>query len=375
MNIRNRKHIAALVFLIAGMILVFAECNNQSTAIPDIGLDFHLLIKAPKGLTHKRPGWTTFLPVLFGEKLDQDDLLNNASGTEGTIICADLQLVSVPPRYLGGLPCADRKEASPIRNKSRVVPPSRQATSQIMSSIPYIRTPRHSFVQTATPLLGWNPTGDSSTTYNITVKGDLLEWSITTTATEFTYPRDAPALLPQKPHRLIVEDNHGHSSAEEKPTLDIQFALLSAQDIAAIHAILKRVKALNIDNRTKQLIEAELYHSRELRADAIRLLEHLAVDENTPITHRRLGDLYQEVGLYAEARVSYERALEGYRSLADKGGTVVTLYNLGLICQSTLDNNKARAYFQQALEIYRDLGDSIWIAKTEARLVKTKPPR
>ena len=357
-----------VLLLYLGPVLTLVCCNSQPPPVPSSDIGLHLLVEAPDGLTRKRPGWDSFLPITFGETLNREDLLQNTSSTEGLIVCSDLSLVSMPSGYHGGLPCSDKVLL--VRDESRIADPKRQTASQVISSIPYILTPRHTFIQTTSPLLRWHPTGDSSTSYTVRVQGDTLNWWMETTNTELDYPQDAPSLVPKEPYRLIVEDSNGHSSSEEETSLDLHFALLSPEEIATVQSLLMRVQGLDIDERAMHLLKAEINASYKLCADAIILLEKLTANEDAPAIHRRLGDLYQEVGLYTEARISYEHALEGYRTLGDQAGEAATLVGLGLAYRGNLDDATARKYLERALDVYRTIGDAYNVANIEAILAK-----
>lgn len=362
------RRTVAWCFLL-GMALLLAGCAPQlpptTTPAPDLGL--HLLVESKGDLSHKRPGWVEYLPLSFGARLDRDDLLQAAPDAEGLIVCADLSLAHVPPDYHSGLPCP---RATPvlIRDGGLVLGPRRD--KPLGHLIPYIFSPRHTFVHTPYPLLRWHPSGTGTVTYTVRVWSGTSDWRAQTTTTELRYPEDAQTLEPGVPYYLKVVDSEGHSSAEERTALDLSFALLPQEQVEAVQKLVTHTQGLGLADRGIRFLEAEIHAAFGLRADAIGLLEELASRVDAPTVHWRLGDLYLEVGLHSEAQQAYERALEGYRSIADMDGEAHALVGLGLAYRGSDDDVTARKYLKQALSIYQAIGDTEGTKRVEDVLAK-----
>jgi hypothetical protein len=324
-------------------------------------------VKIAGEISHNRPGWEEYLPLSFGAALDRDDLLRAAPDAHGLIVCADLSLAQVPAGYHGGLPCP---QAEPIlrRGESLVVGPRRHRPPT--TSIPYVLSPRHTFTQTPHPLLRWHPSSTGTVTYTVQVWGGALDWRAETTTTELRYPKDAPPLEPGVPYRLTVADADGHSSDEEQTALDLSFALLPPEEVAALQVLVAQVQGLGLDERATRFVKAQIYAASALRAEAIALLEELAAGEDAPTVHRRLGDLYLEVGLYTEAQEAYECALAGYRALGDRAGEAAALAGLGLARRGNGDDATARERLAQARDLYQALGDAGGMARMERVLAE-----
>jgi len=150
--------------------------------------------------------------------------------------------------------------------------------------------------------------------------------------------------------------------------LDVSFSLLSLEEAETVRSLVAQAQTLGLDERATQLLEAEIYAAHGLRADAIALLEELAAGEDAPAVHRRLGDLYLEIGLYAEAREAYERALEGYRALGDRAGEAAVLTGLGLAYWGNRDDGTARDCLEQARDLDEALGDAEGVERVESTL-------
>lgn len=335
--------------------------TSEPTLIPTPDVGLHLLVEVTGDLSHERPGWKEPLPLSFGTSLDWDDLLRAAPDAKGLIVCADLSVTSVPADYYGGLPCP---QETPIlrRGKRLVANPQRGKPEDY--SIPYVLGPRHTFIQTPHPLLRWHPSSTGTVTYTVQVWDGSLDWQGQTTATEWVYPDDAPPLEPGIPYYLVVVGGR-HSSEEEKTSLDLSFVLRTPAEVAAVQSLVTQVQGLGLDERAICLLEAEIYAAHKLWADAIVLLEELTSKEDAPTVHRRLGDLYLEVGLYIEAQETYKSALDGYRALGQKDGEAHVVAGLGLAYRGDHDDATARNYLEQAWDLYKALGDADGMTRVE----------
>lgn len=369
----------ALCFTL-GMVLLLGACvpPPPPTPTPAPDLCLYLLVEVEGDLSHKRPGWKEYLPLSFGTCLNRKDLLRAAPDAHGLIVCPDLALVEMAGDDWGGLPHLEATRvltrgesivlpppAAPVlfRGESLVVGPQR--VTPLAFSIPYILSPRHTFIQTDRPLLRWHPFGTGVVTYTVRVWGGALDWRARIAATELRYPEEAPPLEPGVPYHLTVTDADGRSSDEERTALDLSFILLSPEEIATIQKLVARVQELDLNERATHLLKVEIYAAHGLQADAIALLEELAPVEDAPTVHRRMGDLYLEIGLYTEAQKSYEQALAGYRTLGQKDGEAHVLAGLGLGYRGDRDDATARDYLELARDLYRVLGDADGVTRVE----------
>lgn len=339
--------------------------------VPDFGL--YLLVEVRGSLNYKHPGWKDYLPLSFGTTLERGYLLRAKSDAQGLVVCADLSLWTVPPDYDGGLDCP---QDTPIlmRGESQMVEPRRGATQ--MGSIPYVLSPRHTFIQTDHPLLRWHPSTTGTVTYAVQVWGGALDWRTEITTTELLYPDNAPPLKPGVPYYLTVVDASDRSSKKEQTALDLSFNLLSPEKRETVRSLEEQAWGLSLDERGTRFLLAEIYASHYLIADAIALLEELAVqEENTPTVYRRLGDLYREVGLYSEAKGAYESALAGYCALGDRAGEASALVGLGLAHRGDRDDLTARYYLEKAMSTCQVIGDDKCTAQVQAMLDKQEASR
>ena len=189
-----------------------ASAPSTSTA-QDLGL--HVLVDVQGKLTRTRPGWTEDLPLSLATTLSRADLLRAAADATGTVVCADLKTVApIPGGYLGAAPCPQSSPLIAMRGDAVVVRPLRQ-TPDVLAVIPYVLTPRRSFIVEARPLLRWHDSTPGAT-YKVRVWGDTLNWEGSSTTPELRYPEDAPPLQPGVPYSVVVTDGSGRTSEEDK---------------------------------------------------------------------------------------------------------------------------------------------------------------
>lgn len=351
----------SLVLLLLLALLVLGQCGRASGKGPTPGvakpgeLGEHLLVEAAGSLSYKHAGWKDYLPLTFGIALSRGDLLKVAPDAEGLVVCADLSLAQLKPGYEGGLPCSDTKPVL-MRGQSLVIAPQRSAPSG--GPIPYLLGPRHTFIKDGSPVLRWAPTGGVGSSYTVRVRGGELDWQTSVSATELGYPKDAPALQAGVPYRVTVTDATGRSSDEEGTALDLSFVVLSAQQVAPVEALVRQAQGLNLSERATRLLEAEIHVSQGLRADAIALLVDLAARQDAPTLQQRLGDLYREIGLYAEAEKAYQAAFSAFQAVGDQAGEAGAMAGLGLAQRGDNDEAGARDSLTKSRDLYQGLGDT-----------------
>ena len=322
----------------------------------------NLLVQASGDLSYKRPGWKDYLPLTFGIGLVRGDLLEVAVNGDGLLVCADLSVAPLEPGYVGGVPCPSTNEVL-TRGDSLVIAPQRGASAT--DSIPILLQPRHTFVRDANPLIRWAPSGASGATYTVRVWGGDVDWRGQATGSELRYPDEAPPLAPGATYRVTVTDDAGRSSDEEATALDLGFALLSADEIAAVDALVKQTRDLNLNDEGTRLVEAEVLIAHGLRADAIAMLAGLSDQGDAPTVMQRLGEQYLQIGLYSEARQHYQAALAGFQSLGNRALEAAVLTGLGLAQRGDNDEASARESLEQARQLYQDLGDTEDVGRVE----------
>lgn len=342
-----------------------------ATSVPASDLGIYLLAELNGTITRTRPGWTQQLPLSVATLLTRNDLLHVAPDASGAIVCADLRtVVAVSANYIGGSPCPQHEPLIKHFNGELVVRPLRQ-TPEVLTAIPYLLTPRRTFITDGHPLLRWHGSAEGAP-YTVRVWGDGLNWESVTNETELRYPEDAPALQPGAPYHVTVRDSLGHSSDEEKDktALDLSFALMSPVQVAELERLLAQVDALQVNETAISLLKAEIYSAHNARSDAILLLKGVMSAKPAPTIHTRLADLYLSVGLYLEAEAGYGQALETYRALGDIAGEAAALAGLGAARRGLNQEEAAIADLEAAARIYETLNDLDALAQIRRRIAE-----
>ena len=134
------------------------------------------------------------------------------------------------------------------------------------------------------------------------------------------------------------------------------------------------IQELGLDEAAQAYLLAQLYRGWDMRAAAIAQLERLA-KEGVPSTDllRQLGDLYFEVGLYAQAEESYEAALAAGEAGEDESAQAVAHVGLARVAHAFRENEQALDHFASAEALYHLARETEWaerVAEERARLEK-----
>ncbi len=182
--------------------------------------------------------------------------------------------------------------------------------SGIDQSIPYVISPRNTFLDTRQPRLRWNKVKDA-TNYTVKIVTDSkIIWSKTVKEAEFNSCDDLP-LEPGVDYSLIVESDNGRSSEMDSDQSLFLFGLLDEETNVEISKELARIKNLELaeDKKIRSLID--VYTTYGLNTKAIEILEEeiSKASFESPLLYQELGNLYQCVGFYDLAEDKYRQAL------------------------------------------------------------------
>ncbi|NEO66639.1 MAG: tetratricopeptide repeat protein, partial [Moorea sp. SIO4G2] len=207
-----------------------------------------------------------------------------------------------------------------------------------------------------------------ATSYQVSVQDAslTLDWRTKTSNTEIQYPGEPP-LQPDSYYLVTVKTDKGYSSDHEQG-VDLSFTLLHAQQAESVTTAVAQLKQQQLTQEVETLTLAYLYHSYDLKAEAIELLEELVKEGNqTAAVYQLLGDLYQEVGLSQQGKRLYLQALElakGTRNLEGQAQAQVGL--------AQLENNKTEAieWLTQAQRNYQRLGHITKVQEVKEWLIR-----
>jgi len=346
-------------------LLMGVACASQITREPDI-LPNYLVIGVVGELRYKLPGWNDYQPVSLGTFLPSDTVIQSAENGELDVLCLDLSVVHISANYHGGISCS-KSATILIRNSSPVVTPRREII--VVADIPYVTSPRHTFIRTPYPKISWAPTGDADTVYTVRLLNQNSNWHFDTTQLEMQYPEDAPQLQPLVPYKIEITDSGSLSSTEEKTAMDLGFVLLPAEKISELDQQLEQVEQMNLDSFATSLIESVILASYEVRNDAIFALNELIQkNSRTPAIMLQLGNLYMEVGLYQEAIHVYNDAYLAYQDIHDKAGQAAAQFGMGAAYSNQGKVVDAKEHLNLALTLFEELNHHQGSAEAEALL-------
>jgi len=334
----------ALLVLLGSFLNVAAIAQTD-----DSGLHLAVFVQGPVGL--KRPGWSSYAPVVFGTYLRLGDLVRRDESSQAKVVCSDLTLRDVPAGIVG-VPCV---AARPLlrRPEASLINPTRGWEGY--GSFPLVLSPRKTKVLTPHPVLQWTPV-EGIADYRITVRGPDLVWSRAVgSVTKFLYPDGAPDLKPGVDYKLIVEADGRTSDAEAGPGLG--FSILPPDEAKAVAREEERIVALGLPAGPTQFLIAHLYAAYGLNAEAIERLEDTSQGFQAPAVARLLGDLYLAVGLTRRAETSYLNSLKLSKDDDDEGRMLADM-SLARIYEQALGNTQqAIEHLNAALAVANKLGD------------------
>ena len=198
-----------------------------------------------------------------------------------------------------------REEKSKISNLE-----SKSQSSGTNASIPYVISPRNTFVDTRRPQLRWNPViGAISYTVKIVADAEIV-WQKEVEEAEYNSPKDLP-LKVGVVYSLIVESDNGRSSKMDSNTSKAKFQMLEDEKNAELSNKIEGVKNLNLTEERKVHLLVDAYTEYGLNAKAIDILEAKITNESleTSLICLELAHLYDVVGFYQLAEEKYRKAL------------------------------------------------------------------
>ncbi|HBL12896.1 MAG TPA: hypothetical protein DD379_16170 [Cyanobacteria bacterium UBA11162] len=308
----------------------------------------------------------------IGTRVYPGDKLLTASGAQVVVQCADLSIQSVPSgqNRLNGCPQAtEQAECNP---KLVDCPHRGDKTAWNNNAIPYLISPRRTYLLNDQPLLRWNAVA-GATVYTVTIEEDRKPfWQTTLSDTEVIYP-GTPALKPGANYSLIVQTDTGVSSIQEEqiePGIPYyRFSLLDEAQAQPIQATLEQIRQQELTDSAKALVIAQVYLKNDLISEAIETLEKVVKSgvQSAPI-YRTLGELYWNyLELEPQAKDYYSKAVE----LADSEDIeekTAAQNGLGQVEAALGNNDAAVDWLTQALAGYQALGDSERVSKLENQL-------
>ena len=365
-----------------GLSLIFATAKPVP-ANPHRVTPVGWILEATGNVPIKPRGARDYYRVSVGTPLPRGTIIFPTSQMSVKILCADRRTYWLVP---SGVPSGVGNGCPPLGER----PDATRTTGGICSSpqsprLPYIISPRSTFLLSAKPILRWNPVADA-TLYIVSVSkksGEIL-WKTTVRDTEVAYNGE-PSLEPGVEYELTVEAKFGAnadgtagaSSREENlppgngHISGFVFEVLPEQKAAEVRDAIALLQEQELTETAKTLALARVYSDSRynLRAEAISLLEAaISRGIETTATYYLLGDLYCQVGLTSFAERHYLRGIEQGTTERDFAARAALHARLGQLYYSSRSDEKARRHWQQALYGYIALQDMEQVAQIQREL-------
>lgn len=358
----------SIVSLLLSLMLVIAALFLFRPTDKALGQPLATIISAIPEVDVRRAGADRLIPATFGTLLYQNDVVNTYVAAAATVACENGNLYNLPEQSNMTVDCEDTTDvrfggqlnqtiSRQLMSASDPVTTTRASETRSRGEerkTPFLISPRNTVITDTKPALHWQAVPDASG-YRLTL--NLLSgetWSRETTETSLLYPDEVFPLTPGSAvivSLTMLDDD----SAADKSILRVMDEANQA-DLAQAEA---EIQALDLDETAQAYLLAQLYRGREMWTAAIGQLEWLTdgVGVDSANLWQQLGDLYFEVGLYAQAEENYTQALTAAEASADKSAQVAAHIGLARAAHAFEETEEALAHLTIAEELYREAGE------------------
>ncbi len=363
-NIFRGLKISALSFLLAVIVQPAISYGDNF---------FALLLRFQGVVEFKSNNESEYRPVYWFKTFAPEDQLKLAPGAVARVFCGNLTIWEVPDNKESVI-----KEGCPWSGNSNVeiissLLPSRGSVDQVShnSKIPYIISPRDTWILDKQPTLKWNAVPDA-TSYQVQLKGPGVNWSQKVFGTnKIVYTGEEP-LKPGLPYDLIVEvadAGKDVSSRAEKfrdNEFDPSFFLLYEDEAQQVKDKAHKIEQLPLNKEEKAFLLAHLYETKDLKAEAIKSLETLVKDgtQKTAV-YQFLGDMYQKLLLDILAKQYYLKAHEIADVSRQMERQAAVQTSLGTVEYALNNDDAAYQWFNKAKNNYTALGEKKQVDRIE----------
>lgn len=324
------------------------------------------IIEASGQVMLQRDGWSNFRSVGVGTLVNVGDRLKVETGVKAVVRCADNTLW----RLLTGNPYPVTYGCSNDPLLLRIGKQSDNAPGGHNSAIPYMISPRRTFVQSNQVKLRWNPVA-GATSYSVRLvrqRDQAVIWEQEVKGTEVNYPGN-PSLELGEEYLAVIESNNGQSSQLDEGANLSGFKLLSTEAIQQVKAEIQALNQQQLSPEAKTLAVADIYIREELLSEAIQTLESLNKKNSKIVAvYQNLGDLYRYVGLNLLAQSRYQQAIALATASQDTEGLAMAQAGLAEVNEMLGKRDQAVQFLKQAQTGFETLGDSERVTELQARL-------
>jgi hypothetical protein len=316
----------------------------------------------------KRHGTDRLIPAAFNLDLYSGDVVNTYAGAAANIICENGVLFNLPqqsnltvdcratddPRIVARLdPVLGRLSVSPTVTFTLASDASRAPRAE-QDRFPLVLSPRNTVITTTRPAFHWQPVPEArGYRLSLSLPGGAM-WSRETTSARLSYPADAPPLEPGSTNIVTLATLDDETTADKS-----RLKLLSEPDQAALAGAEAEIRALDVDQTSRAYLLAQLYRGWAMWDAAITQLEQLtAAGVSSASLWQQLGDLYFEIGLYAQAEQGYASALAAAEAAGDQSAQAAAHLGLSRVAHAFEEVATAIDHLQTAEELYRQAGET-----------------
>ena len=239
--------------------------------------------------------------------------------------------------------------------------------SGIDVSIPYIISPRSTFLDTCQPKLKWNKV-EGATSYTVKIVTDSnVIWEQEVTDTEIECSSDI-SLESGKTYTLIVTSDNDCSSESDSDSSESVFGILDEDSTRKVQNELEAIdkKELTEEEYTLELIDIFIVHG--LNAKAIEILEQqAAADSRNPAIYAELGNLYRFAGLNLLAEKQYRKTLNLIREEQNIREQIIAKFGLAEILPLLCKEEEANRLKQEVKQDLKTIENSRNIAQHSVR--------
>jgi hypothetical protein len=314
-------------------------------------------------------------PAIFNMGLYEEDAVLVYEEAAANILCRNGLLLRVGPEQIMVVRCQDTGDEQTLGRlnpqlSTRLIqaseaitltlaPADTRASRANIGRAPTLIGPRNTAITEPRPTWRWEDVAGAKR-YLLTVVNAVSgeRWQTETTATELTYPKDAPSLVPNITYLTRLELIGTGGRADES-----FFFLLDEANRNDVTAATEAIRTLSLDPATEGFLLAGVYREEGLWDAAITQLEAIPTVEERPELMRQLGDLYFQVRLYPQAEKRYQIALAAAQLADNPVAQAEAFVGLGRVADAYGETEIALKHFQTAETLYRSAGD---MAQAEA---------
>ncbi len=358
------------IFFVLTLVLTTLSWDSVNQANAALTATKHMIAEPTGKVELIKKGSSTPIPASDNMEVNNGDLLKPAPGVRVRIICDDGNNFPVPAGETSSV-----TELCPQPGKKYTYKNGLRRT--VSENIPYIISPRATFLLTDKPILRWNGSTGANR-FTVTVRGRELNWTeefsrdrvCQGNICEVVYPGDPP-LQPGVGYKLVISTDTNRSSTEDT-SFGQGFNLIDEDEAEEVKTIAQRIEKQDLSDQTKALFLARRYADYNLIAEAIEILEELPKNKKIAPVYRLLGDLYRRIALILEAEVKYLEAVELAKTSENMAEFAAAKAGLGEVMYARGNGEEGIALLEEAKGIYEQLDDRQRVSELEERVEQLK---